>query len=706
MTNDAAFVGVDIGGTFTDVILLQHDRPPVTSKVLTRHDDYCASVVDGIMSAVKECAPGTRLTRVVHATTLGSNTLLSGTGAATGLITTSGFRDVLEIGRLRRPTLYDTKWRKPPPLVPRWRRLEVEERIGAKGEVLVEPSEAEVAEVADRLVESGIGSLAVCCLNAYVNPANEHRIKTIVTARHPGLTVCASHEILREIKEYERFSTTVVNAYLAPIFHDYLSRLVVQLRAMEITASLLMMQSSGGLIPSRLAAEQPVRIIESGPAAGALAAARLAQSLRVSRAISLDIGGTTAKAAVIESGRPRISYEYEVGPGIHQATRLFGGNGYPVKVPAVDIAEIGAGGGSIARLDAAGAMHVGPLSAGSTPGPAAYGRGGTDATLTDANLVLGYLNPTGLAGGALRLRRDLAAAAIERLCEAAGDLAIEEAAYAIQAVASSNMIRAIRAVTTEVGLDPAHYTMISFGGAGGLQCAAVARHLGISRVLVPEMAGLYSAWGLLSSDIVYDEVQTLLARLEDLDPERLTALIESALQRVRCRLEADQLDAEHARLRILADLRYRGQSSELTVPLEPETANRPADMARRFEDQYRSVYGEVGRRSEIELVNVRIAAEIELIRGFSGNASPSEARLTGKHAADRREAYFGTEVGWRSVAVFPGRAALGHEPQAGPLIVEDPDTTILVLPGDVASLDSSGNVNISTLQDASAEKIS
>src|SRR5205809_1928486 len=393
-------VGVDIGGTFTDIVLLDADGRLHTKKVSSSVDDYARAIVEGVGEVFRETGlVGADVAEVLHGTTVASNAILELRGAKTGLITTKGFRDILEIRRLRMPRLYDLTWEKPAPLVERYLRVEVQERINARGEVQAPLDPVDVERVLDRLLGEGIEALAVCLLNSYANPVHEERIKEIVARRAPGLVTCISAEVLPEIREYERTSTTVINAYVMPIVRSYLATLRSGLDDIGVKAPLLIMQSNGGLMTDAAAAQKPIHVIESGPAAGVVGAQVLAQRLDLGKLITFDMGGTTAKAALVEDGDVSRAAEYQVGGGIVHGSRLLTGAGYLLRVPAIDLAEVGAGGGSLVWIDAGGALQVGPRSAGASPGPLCYDLGGTEPTITDANVILGYLNPTRLAGG-------------------------------------------------------------------------------------------------------------------------------------------------------------------------------------------------------------------------------------------------------------------------------------------------------------------
>jgi N-methylhydantoinase A len=495
-------VGVDIGGTFTDIVFLDtHGRLHI-KKVASSADDYARAIVDGLREVFEETGlRGADVAELLHGTTVASNALLELRGARTGLITTRGFRDVLEIRHLRMPRLYDLTWQKPPTLVERRLRLEVDERIDAHGQIQRPLADADVERALDRLLAQEIEGLAVCLLNAYANPVHEERIKAIVQRRAPNLPLCISSEVLPEIKEYERTSTTVINTYVLPIVGRYLATLRTGLDAIGVRAPLLIMQSNGGLMTADAAAVRPMHIIESGPAAGVVGAQALAHRIGLGKLVTFDMGGTTAKASLVEDGAISRATEYQVGGGIMHGSRLLTGAGYLLRVPAIDLAEVGAGGGSIVWIDAGGALQVGPRSAGASPGPLCYDLGGTEPTVTDANVILGYLNPAALAGGAVKLNARLAHELFQNRIAARMGMSLEEAAHGAHLIAASNMMRAIKAVSSERGRDPREYVLFAFGGNGPLFAAGMARALEMSRVVVPPAPGLFSAFGLLYSEV-------------------------------------------------------------------------------------------------------------------------------------------------------------------------------------------------------------
>ena len=512
-------VGVDIGGTFTDIVVLGSDGAIHTKKVSSSVDDYARAIVDGLNELFAETAlSGGAIEEIRHGTTIASNAILEHKGARVGLITTKGFRDVLEIRTLRMPRLYDLTWVKPPPLVERYLRQVVDERIDHRGHVERALAREDAERAVDVLLAEKVEAVAVCLINSFANPAHELMIKEVVQRKAPRLPVSISFEVLPEIKEYERTSTTTINAYVMPIVATYLRALRGRLDAAGIAARLLLMQSNGGLTTDTAAAEKPMNIVESGPAGGVIGAQAVARAKRLDRIITFDMGGTTAKASMVEHGEVTRAQEYAVGGGIMVGSRLLTGAGYTLKVPAIDLAEVGAGGGSHLWIDAGGALQVGPQSAGAAPGPVCYDQGGTIATVTDANIVLGYINPQHLVGGALKLNADKARAVFAAAIAAPLKMSIEEAAYGAHRIAASNMIRAIRAVSSERGRDPRAFALFCFGGNGPLFAAGMAAELGIGRIVVPPCAGLFSSFGLLYADLEYHYARTLRRLLRGADP--------------------------------------------------------------------------------------------------------------------------------------------------------------------------------------------
>ena len=692
-------VGVDIGGTFTDIVALGADGSVLTRKVSSTPDDYGQGILDGLDAVLREAgiAPS-HVGDVVHATTVATNAVLEGKGAKTGLVTTAGFRDVLEMRRIRVPDMYNLDYRKPAPLVPRRLRREVVERMGPRGEVRTALDEPSVRAAARRLRDEGVEAVAVALLHAYANPAHELRVAEILREEMPAETfVSCSHDVLPEIREYERTSTTIVNALLGPIVSQYLATLAARLQALGVAKPLQIMQSNGGLMSARRAADTPARILESGPAAGVIAAARAGRLAGSDHLITLDMGGTTAKTAIIENGEPAKTTEYEVGAGINLSSRLLRGAGYAIKLPFIDVSEIGAGGGSKVWFDRGGLMQVGPQSAGAVPGPICYGAGGDAVTLTDALVALGYLNPDHLLGGDLALDAQRAARAIdEQVCARLGRSRIE-AAHGIYTVAASNMMRAVKAVSTFRGRDPRDFTLFAFGGNGPVVAMEIARELEMPRLLIPPSPGVFSALGLLVSEPEHESLQTLFGRLDETPPEEISDAFERLQSDMQQRLVEDGHDPDAMHVQRFADLRYARQAFELTVPvtrraLDPTSVSR---MKADFHEEHQRTYGHKSEGSPVEMVNIRIrmtapshaAGTVDLARLLAPHANNGDA------GPRSRMAWFGPEVGSVETPVV-GRRDLIDTPRAGPLIVEEYDATCIVLPGYAARVDANANIDI------------
>ena len=679
-------VAVDIGGTFTDIVLLAPDGVLCESKVATTRSDPSRAVVAGLAALLAELAmPAAAVEEVLHGTTVGSNTILEKSGARTGLITTRGFRDVLEIGRIRMPEMFDLTWDKPKPLVPRRHRLEVSERIAADGSIVEPLNEAEVIAAGEELLAAGIEAVAVCLINSYRNPLHERSIAGLIGAHFPQMLLTLSHAVLGERKEYERTSTTVVNAYLLTVMRHYLENLKAGLAGIGIRAPVRIITSNGGMLDAQTACEKPVMIVASGPAGGVIGAARLGQARNEPDLIVFDMGGTTAKAVIIEDGRPSTTSEYEFRDGISSSSRFIKAGGYLLKVPAIDIAEVGAGGGSLAVIDKGGLIRVGPQSAGAVPGPACYGLGNERPTVTDANLVLGFINPTALAGGRLRLDPSRSERAIDDHVAKPLGLSLEAAAHGIRAVANAAMARAIRAVSVERGRDPRDLTLVAFGGNGGLHACDLARELGIGRILVPPLAGVFSALGMLACDLEHVGLRTVTRMLDELGSAGLGAIKAELASEVGARLAADGFDGAHMALAWQADLRHEGQASELTIHYDGDDIG---ELEARFIAEYAKTYG-YRDDSGIELVTLRVIG-----RGRR------RQRLDFKALVIREPPVVAS--GWRRVSLARGaaastvavvtRRALSARPRRGPLIIEEFDATVAIPADAEVSLDAIGNI--------------
>ncbi len=690
--------GVDVGGTFTDIVCLSPDGKLYTKKVSSTVNDYSRAIRAGLHALLAAMGEkGASVSELIHGATIASNAILEHKGAITGLITTKGFRDVLEIRRLRMPRLYDMEWEKPKPLVERYRRLEVGERINFRGEVLRALEPAEARAVIDRLLERGAESIAVCLINAYANPEHEQLIARLIRERAPHVSVSISAEVQPEIKEYERTSTTVVNAYVRPVVEQYLGTLEASMAGIGIRAPLLIMQSNGGIMTAEAAREKPIHMIESGPVAGVIGALHLGKQIGEQDLITFDMGGTTAKASIIEHGELTRSPEYEVGGGINIGHRLLKGGGYLLRVPAIDVAEVGAGGGSIAWLDKGGALQVGPHSAGAMPGPACYNLGGTEPTVSDANVVLGYLNPEYLVGGALRLDAEKAHQAIEEMIGRPLRLERVEAAHGMHVIANAAMMRALRAVSIERGRDPRQFALIAFGGNGPVHGVDLARSLGMARVIVPPVPGLFSSLGLLFAEVEHHFLRTFVVNSREVEPASLDRVFGRMEGDAFATLAAEGYPADRVEVRRLADVRYRGQNSELTIPLQAGaiTPGHLQQLEADFAAEHEKTYGYRSPRETVQIVNVRVVA-----RGLDA-ATRVPARLTvgaveapGRTpSAAPRRVYFGPEDSWIATPVI-SRAALVGGRQPGPLIVEEYDATTVVPPRCSAGIDEWGNIVI------------
>jgi N-methylhydantoinase A len=685
-------LGVDIGGTFTDVVLLAADGTMRTRKVLSTPDDYARGVIDGAVGLLEASGiDPVEVTGIVHATTVASNTVLEGRGARTALITTEGFRDVLEMRRLRIPVMYDLQYEKPAPLVPRRRRYEIAERMGPLGAVWRDLDRGSMATVADAIRGDEVDAVAIALLHSYANADHEHRAEEHLRGVvGDDVYVTCSADILPEIREYERTSTAVVNAYVGPAVSRYLGSLTAKLAAVGITAPLEIMQSGGGTMSPAAALRRPAYLVESGPAAGVIACAHLARLTGRLNVISFDMGGTTAKAAILEDGEPVRTTEYEIGGGINLSSRLVKGGGHAIKLPFIDVSEIGAGGGSIVGIDEFGTASVGPRSAGAVPGPVCYGLGGTEPTLADALAVLGFLNSAQLAGGAVTLDVDAARSALRDAVADPLRLSELDAAHGVLMVAVATMTRAVKAVSTHRGRDPRDFALCAFGGNGPVVGVEIARALSMRQVIVPPAPGVFSAVGLLFSQTEQEFVRTLLLRAGEIDGAAVTAAYASLADDALASLAAEGIAAETATISRLADLRYAGQAYELTVRV-PEG---PVDVPRLTADfvaEHERTYGHGSADDPVDLVSIRVLARVDRSARSMGVARAYEASLDGSNVT--RRAYFGPEVGLVDVPVL-GRATLRGAEVDGPVFVDEYDSTTVVPPGCRVTLDEFGSITV------------
>jgi N-methylhydantoinase A len=678
-------VGFDVGGTFTDVVLQAPSGELTTGKRLTTYPDPSAACLAGLDELLRGAGVAwPEVSQAVHGTTLGSNVVIERKAQGVGLLTTRGFRDVLIIGREKRYQVYDLQIDKPRPLIARRFIGEVTERVLADGSVRTPLDEADARRAIRALVARGVTTLAVCLLHAYLNPAHEKRLAALVAEEAPQVTVTLSHEVSPTFREYERTSTTVVNAYVMTAIRAYLRGLQTALDERGHRGRLFVMQSSGGVATAEAMERYPVRMIESGPAAGALMAAVYGELSGHRDLIAFDMGGTTAKLALIEGGRPFTTTAFE----LHRVNNA-PGSGLPMNIQAIDLVEIGAGGGSIAR-PRLGVIAVGPESASSTPGPVCYGLGGAEPTVTDANLVLGYLNPDFFAGGAMKLHLGGAARAIEeRLAQPLG-LSLEQAAWGIHAMVNTNMELTTRVVSIERGRDPRTLTLVAFGGSGPVHGCRLAQALGIPRAILPAAAGVTAAIGLLAAEVRFDVSRTYVRRLDALEPARLDAMY-AEMTAQATEVVRDAAVGGAVSVARSVDARYVGQGYELTVPV-PDGPLEAAALARvraAFDEIYAARYGYAQPAEPVEVVTWKLSA-------VGGSARVALAKAATSPVAGavkgRRRAYFPETGGWIDCPVYDRYNLAAGLQLAGPAIVEERESTSVLPPGTVATVDDYANL--------------
>ena len=677
-------IGADVGGTFTDVVMRDAEGRLSFHKVLSTPPAYDLAVVGSVAHLLEGTDPAGRAAvgEVVHGTTVATNAVLERRGSRTALVTTAGFRDVLAMRRMRMPHLYDPFWTKPPSLVERHLRFELDERVMADGTVLRAVDAEEARELVGRIRASGVEAVAVCFLHAHRFPEHEERFLAILNGEWPEAVVSLSSAVLREQQEYERTAATTVNAYVRPLMARYLSDIRGGLDGLGVSAPLTIMQSSGGLMTARDAAERPVYALESGPAAGVVAARAFGAALGYDNVLSFDMGGTTAKASLIEGGRLSRSREYEVGAELSSSSRLLRGGGELIRIPTIDIAEVGAGGGSIAWIDAAGAFELGPRSAGADPGPACYGRGGREPTVTDANVFLGYIPTGALASGDLEVSLERAGEAIGRVAEPLG-LSTLEAARGIREIANARMMRALRAVSSEKGRDPREFALIAFGGSGPLHAAALADELGIATAVIPPLAGLFSASGLLFARTEFQDVRPCRMRADAPDFDELRRLYRDMEARLVELIGAER-PLEWQRT---ADVRYAGQNWDIEVEFPTElTARTLEGLVERFEAEHERLYSvRLEHGSPVELRALRLA-----VIGPPRETPPLRVGVAAGSGASRA-VDFGEGYGQVETPVG-SRASLGEEPMAGPVLIDEYDTTVVVPPWWTVSAGARGSL--------------
>ena len=684
-------VGIDIGGTFTDIVAIGPDGAFRVRKVSSTPRDYSLGICAGLETLLREEAIlPEEVEVVVHATTVATNAVLEGKGAKTGLITTEGFRDVLEFRRVRVPELYNLDYVKPKPLVPRELRLEVLERLGAQGQIRVTLDEQSVLRAGERLARANVEAVAVCLLHAYANPVHEIRVKELLRqVLAADVFVTCSHEILPEIREYERTSTTVVNAFLGPVMKRYLTTLVQRLAEIGIRSPLHVMTSGGGQMSLGSAISKPAYLVESGPAAGVIAASRIARRLDLTHAITLDMGGTTAKTAMVENAEPTKTHEFEIGAGINLSSKLVNGSGYAIKLPFIDVSEIGAGGGSLIWFDKGGLLKVGPHSAASEPGPVCYGKGGSRATLTDAFLALGLINPDALVGGAIKLMPERARQAVTEQIAIPLNKDLAEAAHGALTVAVANMVRAVKSVSTYRGRDPRDYTLVAFGGNGPLVAAAIAQELSMTRVLVPPHPGVLSACGLLVADHEQELVKSFAGPVAQLRAEDVGRGFRSLVAEAIVALTDEGFGESDIQVQCFADLRYVGQAYELTVAAGSPEMPDLALISAAFHQEHLRTYAHMATDEPVEMVSIRVIARVPTSEMTAPSAEPTATSVS----ARSREAYFGQALGSWPTPIL-ARADLVGKSVTGPLIIEEYDSTCVVPPGATATVDLWNNLVI------------
>ena len=674
-------IATDVGGTFTDLVYVDDDGFHA-AKAGTTPPNF----ERGLLNALDQTGlEGADVEFFAHGTTVVINALLSRHGARTALVTTAGFRDVLEIARGNRPDLFNFAFTKPRPFVPRSRRFEVEERIDYRGKVVRPPRDGALERLVEQIAQANVEAVAICFLHAYVNPVHEVEVEALLRREFPRLSVISSHSVCREWREYERTSTAVLSAYVHPLAKSYLGSLSSELEAREVDSELLVMQSNGGVATLEGALNNPISMVESGPASGVLGAAELGRQLGERNILALDIGGTTAKTALIADGKVRISSDYRI-----EWDRT--NPGYPIRTPVVDLVEIGNGGGSIAWIDEGGSLHVGPVSAGAVPGPAAYGEGGTEPTTTDANLLLGRINPGLFLGGTRKpdmLAVERAFAGLRK--QLGGDL--KEVARGVVRIANANMVNALKLVSLNRGRDTRDFSLVAFGGGGGMHAAALAQELMIPKVIIPAHSSVFSAWGMLMSDLRRDFLRTQLENLGEFPvgsvAETFTTMEDEALR--QC--QGEGMPAENSRTSRFADLRYKGQEHTVKVAFPAGVVNEEAlvEAVTRFHAAHEQEFT-YRLSSPVELVNYHVVvtaqvAKPDLPRLPHGETDPATAR-TGSRVVD-----FDEEGEHRTDAYDWARFGPGMRIE-GPAVVEDGTAAVLVPPGKEAVMDDFGNLHI------------
>ena len=675
-----AEIGVDVGGTFTDVVCRRPGLSPIIIKVPTTRDDPALGVLASLDRLAEDDHFGAQdVARFVHGTTVATNAVIERKGATIGLLTTEGFRDILEIGRQIRRAVYSVILEPETPtfLAPRARRKVVTERIGADGNIVIPLDEGSVRRAAAELVEDGVEAIAISFLFSFLNPSHEHRTRDIIREAYPNLDISISSEVDPAFREYERTVVTAFDAYLKPVVDGYLQRLTERLARAGVRAPLQIMQSRGGISAASIARQRPVRLFLSGPAAGVIGARVVGQAAGMEDLITIDIGGTSCDISLIKAGRPMLRSEGTI-------------DGFPVRVPMVDVNAIGAGGGSIAWLDGGGGLRVGPQSAGADPGPACYGQGGEEATVTDASLVLGYINPCYFAGGTVQLQPALAREVIAERVAAPLALSVEQAALGIHRVLNTQMMEGIRLVSIRQGLDPRDFALVALGGAGPLHATALAGELSISTIIVPQHPGVLSAVGLLAAQIEHEVSAAFPRMMKGLAVTDVRQALAELDQRCTTLMEIERVDAAEVVISYFADMCYVGQAYHLEVPLDLSAHDPLARLYEDFLDVHDRVFGH-STRSPGRIVNLRA---VHRARGAEAANDAPAVPPTGEARKQTRSIVLPETDGATDAAIYERALVSEADEIDGPAIIEQPDTTTLIEPGWRGRLDGRGNLII------------
>ncbi|MFC2948123.1 hydantoinase/oxoprolinase family protein [Virgibacillus sediminis] len=685
-------IGVDTGGTFTDVSLIEEKTgKSYVTKVPSTPSKPSVAVLNGVEQIVKEVGIDTKdLSFFIHGTTVATNALLEEKGVNTALLTTKGFKDVLQIGRQTRPKLYDFRARKSNPLVPRNLRFELDERIEANGNVLKEISRVELKKLAALLKENKIESLAVCLINSYINASHEQEVKRILNELVPEVSITLSCEILPEFREYERTSTSVANAYVLPKMKHYLKHLDDSIKEMEIPSNLYVMQSNGGVISADTAMNMPVRTMLSGPAGGVLAGCIVAKNTAYKNIITIDMGGTSLDTALIENEEPQYTTVSEI-------------DGRPIKVPMVEMHTIGSGGGSIAWIDAGGALRVGPHSAGADPGPVCYGKGGTEPTVSDANVILGRLNPDSILGGRMKMDVESARKAMKEKIAAPLGITVEEAAEGVLRVINANMVRGIRVISIEKGHDSRNFSLMAFGGAGPLHAVDIAKELGSKEVIIPPSPGIACAMGMLMADVRHDYVQTYSTKLSALDFNKVNEIVDSLAAEAKQDLENEGFAEDDIELEASLDLRYIRQAYEINVPIHDlkVTESSLAKATNLFHEIHERVYGFNRKGEELELINVRLIGNGKI---KEVSTDREELLTDGKvEKIGERDIYFNDS--FVTTPIYERTSMNSSVSITGPAVIEQLDSTIIIHPDQKVTTDHTGNLIIDLAVEQTREEV-